>query len=59
VLLREEHRLRVFEKKLFRGILRPRRVGTTGRWRKIKFYNDALLRRTLYPILLGWSTEEG
>jgi hypothetical protein len=33
--LREEHRLRVFENKVLRGIFRPRRDETTGSWSKL------------------------
>ena len=33
--LREEHRLRVFENMVLRGIFGPKRDGVTGEWRKI------------------------
>jgi hypothetical protein len=32
--LREEHRLRVFEKKVLRRIFGPKREEVTGEWRK-------------------------
>jgi hypothetical protein len=37
--LREEHRLRVFESRVLRGIFRPKRE-EDGSWRKL--YNDEL-----------------
>jgi hypothetical protein len=33
--LREEHRLRVFEDRVLRGIFGPKRDGVTGEWRKL------------------------
>jgi hypothetical protein len=42
--LREEHRLRVFENKLLRSILGPKRDEVTGGWRKL--HNEEL--RDLY-----------
>jgi hypothetical protein len=33
--LREEHRLRVFENRVLRGIFGPKRDGETGEWRKL------------------------
>ena len=38
--LREEHRLRVFEKRVLRRIFGPRRNGITGEWRKL--HNEEL-----------------
>ena len=38
--LREEHRLRVFENRVFRKIFGPRRDGVTGEWRKL--HNEEL-----------------
>jgi hypothetical protein len=35
VTLREEHRLRVFENRVLRGILGPKRDEVTGEWRKL------------------------
>jgi hypothetical protein len=39
-LLREEHRLRVFENRLLRRIFGPKRVEVTGGWRKL--HNEEL-----------------
>jgi hypothetical protein len=33
--LREEHRLRVFENRVLRGIFGPKRDEGTGQWRKL------------------------
>jgi hypothetical protein len=33
--LREEHRLRVFENRVLRGIFGPKRDEVTGKWRKL------------------------
>ena len=38
--LREEHRLRVFENRVLRGIFGPRRDRVTGEWRKL--HNEKL-----------------
>ena len=38
--LREEHRLRVFEDRVLRGIFEPKREGVTGEWRKL--HNEEL-----------------
>jgi hypothetical protein len=38
--LREEHRLRVFEERLLRGIFGPKRDGVTGKWREL--HNEEL-----------------
>jgi hypothetical protein len=35
VTLREEHRLRVFENRVLRGIFGPKRDEVTGEWRKL------------------------
>jgi hypothetical protein len=42
--LREEHRLRVFENRVVRGIFGPKRNEVTGEWRKL--HNEEL--RDLY-----------
>jgi hypothetical protein len=34
LILREEHRLRVFENRVLRRIFRPKKDGMTGGWRK-------------------------
>jgi hypothetical protein len=38
--LREEHRLRVFENRVVRGIFGPKRDGVTGEWRRL--HNEEL-----------------
>ena len=38
--LREEHRLRVFEQRVLRGIFGPKRAWVTGEWRKL--HNEEL-----------------
>jgi hypothetical protein len=40
VTLREEHRLRVFENRVLRGIFGPKRDGVTGEWRRL--HNEEL-----------------
>ena len=40
LILREEHRLRVFENRVLRRIFGPRRDEVTGEWRKL--YNEEL-----------------
>jgi hypothetical protein len=44
VTLREEHRLRVFENRVLRRIIGPKRDEVTGEWRKL--HNEEL--RNLY-----------
>ena len=38
--MREEHRLRMFEKRVLRRIFRPKRDGVKGEWRKL--HNEEL-----------------
>jgi hypothetical protein len=45
--LREEHRLRVFENRVLRGVFGPKRDEVTGQWRKL--YNGEL--HNLYSSL--------
>jgi hypothetical protein len=52
--LREEHRMRVFEKRVLRGILRPERDEVAGGWRKL--HDEKLC--TLHQVLLGRSNQE-
>ena len=40
VTLREEHRLRVFENRVLRGIFGSKRDGVTGEWRRL--HNEEL-----------------
>jgi hypothetical protein len=35
LILREEHRLRVFENSVLRGIFKPKRDEATGQWRNL------------------------
>ena len=49
--LMEEHRLRVFENRVLRGISVPKRDGVTGEWRKL--HNEELNDCTAHPILCG------
>ena len=44
--LREEHRLRVFENRVFRRVFGPKRDEVTGEWRKL--HNEEL--RDLYSL---------
>jgi hypothetical protein len=46
VTLREEHRLRVFENRVLRGMFGPKRDEVTGEWRKL--HNGEL--RNLYSL---------
>jgi hypothetical protein len=43
--LREEHRLRVFEDRVLKGLFAPKRDEVTGSWRKL--HNEEL--HNLYP----------
>jgi hypothetical protein len=48
LILREEHRLRVFENRVLRRIFRPKRDKVTGDWRKLhneELYNLVLLAK--------------
>jgi len=48
--LREEHRLRMFKKRVLRGIFGPKREEVTGEWRKLhnEKLNDLYLLLTQY-----------
>jgi hypothetical protein len=48
LILREEHRLRVFENRVLRRIFGPKRDEVTGEWRKL--HNEE--HNNLYPQLL-------
>jgi hypothetical protein len=48
VTLREEHRLRVFEKRVFRGILVPKRDEVIGGSRKL--HNEELHKLYSSPV---------
>jgi hypothetical protein len=49
--LREECRLRVFENRVLRRVLGPKRDELTGEWRKL--YNGSLMICTPHPLLFG------
>ena len=49
--LREERKLRVFEKRVFRRIFGPRRDEVTGEWRRL--HNEELNDLYSCPILCG------
>jgi hypothetical protein len=51
VMLREDHRLRVFKNRLLRSIFGPQRDEVTGGWRKL--LNEELHNCTFCQILLG------
>jgi hypothetical protein len=48
--LREKHRLRVFEKRVFRRIFGPKRDEVTGGW--IKLHNEELLNLYSSPSII-------
>jgi hypothetical protein len=48
--MREEHRLRVFEKRVFRRVFGPRRDEVTGEWRKL--HNEELSDLYSLPNIL-------
>ena len=50
-VLREEHRLRVFENRVLRRIFGPKRDGVTQEWRKL--HNEERNDCTLHPVLCG------
>jgi hypothetical protein len=51
--LKEERRLRVFEKGMLRRIFGPKRAEETGEWRRL--HNEEL---HAHQILFGWSNKE-
>jgi hypothetical protein len=48
--LREEHRLRVFENRVLRGIFGPKRGAVTGEWRKL--HNGELHKLYSSPVII-------
>jgi hypothetical protein len=48
--LREEHRLRIFDNRVFRRTFGPKRDEVTGEWRKL---HRSCMICTAHPILLG------
>jgi hypothetical protein len=53
--LREEHRLRVFENRVLRGLFGPKRDEVMGEWRKL--HNGELHVCAHHQILLGRSNQ--
>jgi hypothetical protein len=50
LILREEHRLRVFENGVLRGIFRPKRIEMTEGWRKL--HNEELHNLYCSPSII-------
>jgi hypothetical protein len=61
VTLREEHRLRVFEKRVLRRIFGPKRDEVTGDWRKLhneelqNFYSSPNIIRMIKSRRMRWA----
>jgi hypothetical protein len=61
VTLREEHRLRVFENRVVRGIFGPKRDEVTGEWRKLhdtelhNLYSSPDIIRQIKSKQTGWA----
>jgi hypothetical protein len=61
VTLREEHRLRVFENRVLRGIFGPKRDEVTGEWRKLhsgefhNLYSYPNVIRKIKPRSIRWA----
>jgi hypothetical protein len=59
--LREEHRLRVFENRVLRGICGPKRDEVTGEWRKLHnkelrdFYSSPSIIRMIKSRRMRWA----
>jgi hypothetical protein len=53
VMLREEHRLRVFGNRVLRGIFGPKRDEVTGEWRKL--HSGELHNFYIFPNIIGQS----
>jgi inactivated superfamily I helicase len=51
LILREEHRLRMFENRVLRRIFGCKRDEVTGEWRKL--HNEEFADLTPHPILFG------
>jgi hypothetical protein len=61
LILREEHRLRVFENRVLRRILGPKRDEVTGEWRKLHnkelrdLYSSPSIIRIIKLGRMGWA----
>jgi len=59
--LREEHRLRVFENRVLRGIFGPKRDEVTGKWRKLQkeesggLYYSLNIIRVIKSRIMRWT----
>jgi hypothetical protein len=53
--LREEHRIKVFENRVLRGIFLPKRDEVKGEWRKL--YNEELHNCYSSPSIIGQKTD--
>jgi hypothetical protein len=59
--LREEHRLRVFENRVLRGIFGPKRDDVTGEWRKLHneelhdLYSSRNIVRVIKSRIMRWA----
>jgi hypothetical protein len=61
LILREEHRLRVFENRVLRRILGPKRDAVMGEWRKLRneelcgLYSSPSITRIIKSRRMRWS----
>jgi hypothetical protein len=61
LIIRKEHRLRVFENKMLRRIFGPKRDKVTGGWRKLhneelhNSYSSPSMLRTIKPRRMKWA----
>jgi hypothetical protein len=59
--MREEHRLRVFENRVLRGIFGPKREGVTGEWRRLHnkelcdLYSSSNIIRVIKSRKMRWA----
>ena len=59
--MREEHRLRVFENRVLRRIIGPKRNGVTGEWRKLHneelndLYSSSNIVRVIKSRRMRWA----
>jgi hypothetical protein len=60
LILREEHRLRVFENRVLRRIFVPKRIEVTGEWKKLhneelhELYSLPSIIRVIKSRRMGW-----